>query len=353
MDIDLLADWFGADTIRRRLERIRAFWGGAERFLVTVNSTKAAYRQIFDDARILASAPVQLRHQATLPGVNLPTFFADFGTVSTAKHWGGTTRFPEAGGNIFIDPVASTVTEALAIAPAPPDRPDLDAHRALRLYRALRESLPTESLWFRMPDLQGPLNTAGLVMKQDELLMAMVTEPESVHRFLRGIAEWMVAYVRYCRDASGGRLCGYIWPYTFFPADLGVAITEDLMPLLAVETYREFALPYLRALGRAFGGLQIHCCGRWGRHAPTLREAGVPIRAVEYHYPFTSLEQLACLAPETVFVPYITLDQQREFGSATAYYDHLLRTTDERHRFWFAFAEDTDEAVAFARSRGF
>jgi hypothetical protein len=71
--------------------------------------------------------------------------------------------------------------------------------------------------------------------------------------------------------------------------------------------------------------------------------------AVEFHYPFTRIEELACLADKTVFVPYIMLDRQGEFESVTEYYRHLLQATGSSCRFWFACAGDSPEMRAFAR----
>jgi hypothetical protein len=351
--MDTLLQWFGIDEYKRRLERIHAFWGGSERFLVTVNSSESIYRQMFDAKRILELMPQNLEAQARLPGVNLPTFFADFGTISTAKYWGGRPRFDSTGRNIFLDPVADSTEKALAIVPLPIDHSEMDAARAIQLYNASAERLETSSLWLRMPDLQGPLNTAGLVVKQENLLVEMYTAPNSVHEFLARVTDLLIRYARYFHVNTQGRVCGFIWPYTFFPCNIGLSMTEDLMPLLSAELYEEFGIPYLEILSREFGGLQIHCCGDWGRHAPTLKRSRTSIVAAEFHYPFTRMSEIECLAQDTVFIPYISIDKQDDYASVTDYYESLLASTSETHRFWFAFPEETEEAIAFAKRHGF
>ena len=119
----------------------------------------------------------------------------------------------------------------------------------------------------------------------------------------------------------GTMTCGYIWPYTLFPCDVGMVLTEDLMPLLSPELYQQFGLPFLERLSREFGSLQVHCCGDWGRHVPAIVESGIHLRAAEFHYPFTTIEELAPLADATVFIPYIALDKQSDFASTTEYYE--------------------------------
>ena len=104
-----------------------------------------------------------------------------------------------------------------------------------------------------------------------------------------------------------------------------------------------------RRIGSPTAACWRRSCGDWGRHAQNLVEAGLNLKAVEFHYPFTKIEELACLAGETVFVPYIMLDRQTAFQSVTQYYRHLLDTTGPSYRYWFACAGDSPELLAFAR----
>lgn len=351
--MDKIIEWFGENTLERRHQRVRDFWAGRERYIVSVQSTEAAYRQKQDEEEMLDLAVENLRAQADLPGCNLPAFFADFGPVSTARYWGGTVRYDEESENIYIEPHVGSVDEALKLDRRPVDDPEMDAARAIRLFRELSGRLNTDQLWLRMPDIQGPLNTAGLVVNQTQMLMDAHSEPDKMREFLDEITTFLIEYVSFCAEATGGQLCGFIWPYTFFPVEFGVSLTEDLMPLLSPDMYRDFGLPCLQRLADEFGGLHIHCCGDWGRHAPTLGDSGLPVRAVEFHHPFTTIEELEPLAPDTVFVPYLALDQQDEFDGLCEFYDHLLENTPDAYRYWFALPEDSDEALDFARRHGF
>ncbi|MGC9347175.1 MAG: hypothetical protein ACP5JG_03460 [Anaerolineae bacterium] len=346
--MDQLRAWYTSYELD--LARVDRFWRGEGRVIVSLYPTNAAYRQSFDDARVLSQAPRFLKSQAALPGVNLPSFYPDWGTISTAKYWGGKPRFDSTGGNIFVDPVARTVDEALALDPLPLDDPTMDARHALELWRARSDRLATDALWLRSPDMQGPLNTAGLVMNQEEMWMAMYTEPQKVHAYLDRVTDFLIAYAQHLRQETSHRICGNIWPYTFFPDELGISLTEDMMPLMSADLYKTFGIPTLRKLQAALGALHIHCCGAWGHHAENLARADLDIKAVEFHYPFTKIEELLCLAPDTVFIPYIMLEQQETFKSVFEYYHHLLATTDPSVRFWFACTDDSAEARAFVAS---
>jgi len=346
--VDQVRAWY--KNYEADLERVRAFWAGEERYLVSVCPSEHHYRQCFDDGQVLAKVPLHLQTQARLPGVNLPSFYADWGTISTAKYWGGRTRFDSTGGNIFCDPVAQTLEQALALEPLPIEDPTMDAAHSLRLYRQLCERLDTNCLWLRTPDMQGTLNTAGLVMNQEEMLMATYSDPQSVYAFLDRVCDQLIGYACYLRQETHDRVSGNIWPYTFFPSEIGISLTEDLMPLMSADTYQAFGIPYLKRIQNALGGLHIHCCGDWGRHAQNLASAGLDIRAAEFHYPATTIDELACLAEDTVFIPYILLDRQDEYASVADYYRYLIEHTE--CRYWFACADDSPKLLAFAEAYG-
>lgn len=350
-NVDLLEQWFGSDRLRRDLQTVESFWDGKGRYVVSVNSSQHGYRQLRDPSQAPELAVKQLQHQAGLPGLNLPAFYPDLGTISVPRYWGGSVHWPEDG-NIFIEPVAACLDDALKLRPKSVDDPSMDARRALDLFRQTRRLLGTRYLWHRTVDMQGPLNTAALICDQQELLSAMYEDPEKVESLVQGITDFFIELAEYQYRSVDGQLAGSIWPYAFFPARRGIAFTEDMMPLLSTELYARFGLPYLKRIQEARGAMMIHCCGDWGRHARTLADAGLNIAAVEFHYPFTTIEQLAPLADRCVFIPYITLNKQTRFSSVGDYYRHLLDSTPSSTRFWFAWSEDSEQALAFAQEFG-
>ena len=82
--MDTLAAWYGEERAAQTVARARRFWAGHGRVMVSVQSNAHGYRQVFDDAKMVAGACAQLQVQAALPGVNVPAVFADYGTISTA-----------------------------------------------------------------------------------------------------------------------------------------------------------------------------------------------------------------------------------------------------------------------------
>ncbi len=257
--MEQLKQWF--PNYERDLAHMRRFWAGEGRYVISIQTTQDNYRQTFDDSKMVDWASQNLSEQSKLPGLNLPSYFTDLGTISTAKYWGGIWHEPQEERRIYIDPVAQTLDEALAIRPHPVDDPEMDFAHGLRLYRQVLQNLNTDLLWMRTPDMQGPLTTAGLVMKRENLLVALHEDQVKVHQLLDAVTQHLIALFHYLQRETNNKLCGNIWPYTFFPSDMGISYTEDLMPLLSPKSFKEFGLPRMRELAAATGGLHIHCCG--------------------------------------------------------------------------------------------
>ena len=272
---DLLAEWFGSDILSAREERARGFWRGEGRYCVSMPFCgEHWYRQVFDEEEMLAKAARWLQAISGNPGLNFPTFYADFGTVTMAKYWGGVVRPATADCNIYIAPAARSIEEALELTPLPADHPDMDAVKAIRLFQQLRARLGSERLWLRTPDFQGVLNVAAMVLEQQEFFIALFEQPAQVHAFLERVCTHVIDFGNYLHAAAGASMCGGTWPDIFFPTDLGMMWTEDMMPLLSPALYREFGLPYVKRMDAAFGGCCLHCCGQWGNTSPRCARPG-------------------------------------------------------------------------------
>lgn len=120
------------------------------------------------------------------------------------------------------------------------------------------------------------------------------------------------------------------------------------MPLISAEAYREFGLPYLKRIADTFGGALIHCCGQYGHQVQNLcdlHDGGIPIRAMEFHDPYTSIDEVRPLGERGVVLkPY--LGKNGLFANNVEYYRWLLENTP--YRYWFALF-DGEEDHAFAR----
>lgn len=331
------ASWYPEELLAAREEKLRGFWAAAgPRALLSVHSAATPYRQLADDDLMVERAVQEILASAHLSDDYLPWFGPDFGTVSTAKYWGGEIVQPE-GGFVFIKPVIHGPEDLDRVQPGDPA--GYDVARAIRLCARVRERLGTDRVWGRMLDFQGPLSTAALLWEQTDFLCSMYTDPEAVHRLLDQVTTQLIAMMRALR-AGMGRLCGMIWPYIWMPDELGIVFTEDMMPLMSPELYREFGIPYMKRLAEAAGGAFLHCCGACEQHLESLAASGAPLRGFDYCEPYTRTEAVyAAFGPDKVYHPMVASEMLDAYGgSYPAYLEHhLAKVAPADMRFWFAF----------------
>ncbi|MDA0323720.1 MAG: hypothetical protein O2923_13555 [Verrucomicrobia bacterium] len=333
---------------KETLSDAAAYWRGDIRGPRLSVVAEPTYRQLFDHTRpdlaAVADGAVECIRADLASGEThvVPTVYADFGTISTAKLYGGTVIPPHDGGGVHIKPVVRDPGELSALRACPFEESDFQL--AVDLHRMVCERLGSDAVFLRTPDFQGPMNTLALVMDQEELMMGMCTQPDAIHAALDKITTTLIDYHQRLRQTlGGGKVIGNLWPYTILPEAMGVGITQDMMPLLSAEFYRDFELPCLRRIADAFGGVQIHCCGKYAHHLPALRDSGIRILGLEFHDPFTPFADVhSVFGDDIVYIPY-QLAETAEKANYVAYAEDLLRQGTPETRFWFAHATGSFE----------
>jgi hypothetical protein len=326
---------FGKDRIDRALRRFRAFLNGESREPILSVYHNPVYRQEADPETMVAKACEVIRADGASgePDI-LPTFIPDFGTISTAALYGGRRIPARHGGNIHIEPIARRLQDLERITPCPFE--ESDYQRAIDLYRKVCERLGTDNVFVRTPDFQGPMNTLGLLMDQTALICGLYDDPDMLRSVLSRITDTLIAYNQRFLDAVGAdKVVGNIWPYTVLPGGMGIALTQDFMPLLNTELYAQFELPLLKRIADHFGGVWIHCCGVFAHHLRTLRDGGFKIWGIELHYPETPPKDVfEVFGHDIAYLPYVTPRGQREFPTLAAFYRSLSGQDLTEGRFW-------------------
>ena len=319
------------------LERVHRFLAGEDRRPILSVCHQQRYRQMEDEDEMVKVA-CEVLHEDIADGVPLPTFLADFGTVSTAALFGGAIvpANPDSGAMKYIHPVTDDVAEVLAMTPRRFEESDFQ--KGLDLYRRVCATLGSEApdgVFLRTPDFQGALNTLSLVVNQTELMVAMVERPEVVKAALNHIVDILIAYYkRFYAEAGKGRVLGNIWPFIVLQEQYGVVLTEDYMPLLGAEHYEEFGLPPLKRVSDAFGGVHAHCCGNYRQHLKAMRASGVKYLGLEVYYPERMEDVYATFGDSVYLVPGLTAVGQREFGSVAALIRSWKGMPHARGRYW-------------------
>lgn len=169
----------------------------------------------------------------------------------------------ESGGSA---PAARPIVNSAAEADALPE-PDL-AHRTFQRYfeltERLREHLPPEAP-ISVPDIQSPFGIAAQIWNKEDMLVALLESPGSVHRLVEKTHRLLAAFLReLLRRIPNVNLCHC--PYTWAPPELGCWLSEDEIGIISPGMFEEFCLPSLQSLSREFGGLFMHCCARAEQH---------------------------------------------------------------------------------------
>lgn len=322
------------DSAKRHL---RSFWNGDGQTVFSVYPHDYEYRQIGNLDEMAGMAVINLTSGDDLPGTNVPRLTIDFGTVSTASFWGGKVYRPD-GGCIWIDPIIHSTDDIDRLHAAPPRSGDF--LKAVSLYENVSRRMDSQNLPCSMYDLQGPLNTLSLMWEQQDMMLSMIDSPEEVHRALDMVTDHLIQQIKAFHE-DFRNIEAPLWPFIWLPTDIGIGITEDYMPLLSPDLYKEFGIPYVERLSREFNGLFIHCCGCFSQHIDNLAESDINILGMEFVYPNIDIEKLFKTFGDTaVFVPNIMDKSIEEFGSMTGYMKHVHDLREEGTRLWYILRPD-------------
>jgi len=128
-------------------------------------------------------------------------------------------------------------------------------------------------IWSYMTDVQGPFSAAAQMWWVQGFMADLYTYPEEVHHLQRLCTDAIIWFFREMYDVVEQKLVPlHALPFTWIPNDVGVAVSDDFLSLVGVDTIREFNIPYLEQVGEAFGGVTVHSCGRINHAVEVLNE---------------------------------------------------------------------------------
>ena len=232
------------------------------------------------------------KHLATVDDDYVPFFMPWFGTGVLASGFGCEIRIQPGPGNdlAVAGPCVSSVRDAARLRMPDPYRDGwmprvLDTIDYVRAHSDLPPTLT---------DMQGPLDTLGLMCGQAQLYRWMYREPHMVHELFQLVTEAFIEWGKVQKkhigdplDRSNG-LQG-VWA----PVGLGVHESDDELVLLDPGLYREFVVPYVSRIFEAFGGGSVHFCGNGVHQIENLRQ--IKNLRVVHNAPMGNFQALATL----------------------------------------------------------
>jgi hypothetical protein len=146
----------------------------------------------------------------------------------------------------------------------------------------------------RLTDIQGPLDSAALIMGHTEFLATLKTNPREAHHLLRMITDFTIECARAQRQTvlSGGAEFVPSLFQPWMPDGFGISVSNDACVMISAEEHDEFCLPYLNLISDAFGGLYVHSCGNWVHQLPSLEKI-INLRGLEFGITETPFDPVA------------------------------------------------------------
>lgn len=199
----------------------------------------------------------------------VPYFMPWFGTGVLASAFGAPVHLPD---NPADDPAA---LEACLKSPGDiarlklPD-PERDGWMP-RVLKTIDYAVTYGDLPVGLTDMQGPLDTVGMLCGQAQLYQWMYSEPAMIHELFDIVTEAFIQWVKVQKQHIGEPLERSNGLQGAFSPGCGVWESDDDLVLIDSNLYGEFVAPHLSRIFDVFGGGSIHFCGGAVQHLDTFR----------------------------------------------------------------------------------
>jgi uroporphyrinogen-III decarboxylase len=169
----------------------------------------------------------------------IPGFWVEYGMAAEPSAFGARMHF-HADRPPSIEPLVLDVTYWAGAEPADPHEDGL-MPLVLRRYEHAEARLRAEGLGIKMVAARGPLVTAAWLMGINSLMTSLVTHPAEISRFLdtltTTIIRWLRAQMATLQEPEG------------------ILLLDDIVGMISVKHYQQFAAPYLQRIFNEFEGL--------------------------------------------------------------------------------------------------
>ncbi len=164
-----------------------------------------------------------------------PGFWSEYGMCTEPSAFGAKCTFWK---NEF--PFASKTIQSIeAIDDMEVPDPEIDGLLPFMLNRLklAQPGIEARGHKIRFSVSRGPLNIASFLMGTTELMMAIVMEPERVHRLMRIITDFLKRWHEVQREA--------------FPSIDGIMMLDDIVGFINEEDFLTFGFPYIKEINDA------------------------------------------------------------------------------------------------------
>lgn len=208
------------------------------------------------------------RHLREIDDDLVPYFMPWYGTGVLASAFGCEIVHHPGPGN---DPAVAgpCITSPADIARLKPPDPYQDGWMP-RVLQTIDYARAHSDLPVGLTDMQGPLDTVGLMCGQEKLYLWMYEEPQAIHDLFDLVTDAFIAWVKVQKEHIGEPLERSNGLQGVGASPIGVWESDDDMVMVGPRPYREFVVPCLSRIFSAFGGGSIHFCGKGYQHVDNI-----------------------------------------------------------------------------------
>jgi uroporphyrinogen-III decarboxylase len=207
----------------------------------------------------------------------LPGFWSEFGMCTEPSAFGARCNFPT---NEFPH-AHKVIKSADDIEELEVPNPETDGLLPFMLNRLKMAQPQIEAAGhkIRFAVARGPLNIASYLMGSTELLTTMMMMPEKIHSLMEKITEFLQNWFKLQMDT--------------FPSIDGIFMLDDIIGFMGETEFREFGLPYFKALYDTDVSIKfLHNDAPCRVCAPILPEMGVNLFNMGFDVTLSELQEL-------------------------------------------------------------
>lgn len=209
----------------------------------------------------------------------LPGFWSEYGMCTEPSAFGAKTiwikhALPHA------DRIIADISEADAVHEPNPKTDGLLPFVVQRLVDYQSE-IRKAGCEIKFAIARGPLNIASFLLGTTELMMAMMMDPEAVHRFLEKITNFTVNWLQLQKET--------------FPSIEGILVLDDIVGFVGDDECRQYAVPYLKRIFAAFDSKVrfFHNDAQGLISTPYLKEIGINLFNFSFEHSMQEIRDLA------------------------------------------------------------
>lgn len=209
----------------------------------------------------------------------LPGFWSEYGMCTEPSAFGAKCiwkkdQMPHA------DRIITDVSQIAGLKAPDPTSDGLLPFMIQRL-RTMQPEINDMGHKIRFAIARGPLNIASFLMGTSELMLAIMLQPDEIHRLMRVITDFTVAWIRYQKEV--------------FPTIEGILVLDDIVGFIAAPEVKAFAVPYIREIFAAFAAEVnfFHNDANGLVSTPFIAEMGVNLYNFSFEHSINEIRTLA------------------------------------------------------------